>query len=350
VTESSKRSSTIGAGGGGPTNRRRKAIGAPAELLASLPPEQLATFLKRTSDRELEAIEHDWGWWGRPNQQAPKGDWRTWLLLAGRVDAIAVSIAPGEFFSLLGPSGSGTTTTLMMVAGFCGHFSHTGSADRSPTARPYRPATAFDFRPRLARGRARRERGEVKATGRKLAKPVFAYSIAWHPGERPTKAEQLEAARSSLEAQGLEEHQAIILCHDDEPQAHVHIIVNRVHPATGKAATLSNSKLKLSQWAEGYERKRGKVFCPQRVSNNARRSHGEFVRHPRTPRPVFEFNRATGCFESACADGGKGQFPFRIRFRDPPAVMRDLQQHILQGAIRRLQLVSAGWCRKILHA
>ncbi len=89
----------------------------------------------------------------------------------------------------------------------------------------------------------------TKATGRKLAKPVFAYSIAWHPGERPTKAEMREAARSSLEAQGLEE--AIILCHTDEPQTHVHIIVNRVHPVTGKAATLSNSKLKLSQWAEG---------------------------------------------------------------------------------------------------
>src|SRR5437762_13527191 len=24
------------------------------------------------------------GWWGRPNQQPPNGDWRTWLLLAGR--------------------------------------------------------------------------------------------------------------------------------------------------------------------------------------------------------------------------------------------------------------------------
>jgi Relaxase/Mobilisation nuclease domain len=134
----------------------------------------------------------------------------------------------------------------------------------------------------------------TKATGRKLSKPVFAYSIAWHPGERPTKSEMMEAARSSLQAQGLEEHQAIILCHTDEPQAHVHIIVNRVHPATGKAATLSNSKLKLSQWAEAYERKRGKVYCPRRVSNNARRSQGEFVRHPRTPRPVFEFSQATG--------------------------------------------------------
>jgi Relaxase/Mobilisation nuclease domain len=133
----------------------------------------------------------------------------------------------------------------------------------------------------------------TKATGRKLKNPVFAYSLAWHPGERPTKAQMMQAARSSLKAQGLEEHQAIILCHDDEPQAHVHIIVNRVHPATGKAATLSNSKLKLSQWAEAYERERGKILCPQRVKNNARRQRGEFVRHPRTPRPVFEFNRAT---------------------------------------------------------
>jgi len=134
----------------------------------------------------------------------------------------------------------------------------------------------------------------IKATGRKLSKPVFAYSIAWHPGERPTKAEMIEAARASIAAQGLEEHQAIILAHTDEPQGHVHIIVNRVHPVTGKAATLSNSKLKLSQWAEAYERKRGKVYCPQRVENNARRRQGEFVRHPRTPRPLFEFNRATG--------------------------------------------------------
>jgi hypothetical protein len=133
----------------------------------------------------------------------------------------------------------------------------------------------------------------TKATGRKLKKPVYAYSIAWRPGERPAKAEMMEAARSSLKAQGIEEHQAIILCHSDEPQPHVHIIVNRVHPATGKAATLSNSKLKLSQWAEAYERGRGKILCPQRVTNNARRSRGEFVRHPRMPRPVFEFNRAT---------------------------------------------------------
>jgi spermidine/putrescine transport system ATP-binding protein len=34
------------------------------------------------------------------------------------VDALSLSIRPGEFISLLGPSGCGKTTTLRMIAGF----------------------------------------------------------------------------------------------------------------------------------------------------------------------------------------------------------------------------------------
>src|SRR3954465_2952846 len=34
------------------------------------------------------------------------------------VDGIDIEIKPGEFFTLLGPSGCGTTTTLRMLAGF----------------------------------------------------------------------------------------------------------------------------------------------------------------------------------------------------------------------------------------
>ena len=35
--------------------------------------------------------------------------------------------------------------------------------------------------------------------------------------------------------------------------------------------------LRLSQWAEKYEREQGEIRCPQRVRNNARRGHGERV-------------------------------------------------------------------------
>jgi phage terminase large subunit-like protein len=34
--------------------------------------------------REAEALLHDWRFWARPNQLAPDGDWRVWLIRAGR--------------------------------------------------------------------------------------------------------------------------------------------------------------------------------------------------------------------------------------------------------------------------
>jgi len=133
-----------------------------------------------------------------------------------------------------------------------------------------------------------------KATGRKLTKPVYAYSLAWHPEQRPDREHMLSAALDSLKAQGLEGYQAIILAHSDEPHQHLHVLVNRVHPETGKAATLSNNTLKLSKWAEAYEKQHGKIYCNKRVDNNRRREQGEFVRDPRKPRAAYEFERAAG--------------------------------------------------------
>ena len=30
------------------------------------------------------AMFNDWKFWARPNQLAPKGDWSTWMIMAGR--------------------------------------------------------------------------------------------------------------------------------------------------------------------------------------------------------------------------------------------------------------------------
>lgn len=118
----------------------------------------------------------------------------------------------------------------------------------------------------------------LPATGRSLENPVLQFSLSWHPEQKPTRAEMSEAAREALEAIGMHRHQALLVCHADEPQAHVHVIVNRVHPETGRAAPDAYTKLKLSRWAESYEREHGKIYCQERVKNNERRRAGAFVK------------------------------------------------------------------------
>lgn len=115
-------------------------------------------------------------------------------------------------------------------------------------------------------------------TGRKLTLPVYTYSLAWSPEERPEQDEMIEAARETLKILGMEEHEAVFVAHGDEPHPHIHVIVNRVHPRTGLAAKLSKDHLKFSRWAEAYEKRQGQIRCEQRVENNEKRRNGQFVK------------------------------------------------------------------------
>lgn len=135
----------------------------------------------------------------------------------------------------------------------------------------------------------------IKTTGRKLEKPVMAYSLSWAPGQRPAPHEMLEAATDSLATLGLEEHQTLIVCHNDTAHPHVHVIVNRVNPETGVAHKGSVAKLRLSEWAEAYERQGGQILCAERVENNARRRRRranetaeQANRTKQRPRPEWE--------------------------------------------------------------
>ncbi len=118
----------------------------------------------------------------------------------------------------------------------------------------------------------------VKATGRKLKNSVYSYSLAWHPDETPDKEHMLEAARESLKALGMEQAQAILVAHNDEKHPHIHVIVNRVDPQTGKAFSNSNDRLKLSEWAEDYEKRHGRIYCEERVKNNEERKRGGYAK------------------------------------------------------------------------
>jgi ABC-type cobalt transport system substrate-binding protein len=146
-------------------------------------------------------------------------------------------------------------------------------------------ATAMD------QDRLKREAG-VKQTGRKSPNSVYAYSLAWHPDEtgKIGRAEMLRAADESIRALGAEGHQAVIIAHNDEPQAHVHVILNRVSPETGKMLSGSNDFRKLDTWALAYRKERGEehLYCPARAKKAEaiqKRKNGEeveFVRGDKT--------------------------------------------------------------------
>lgn len=124
-----------------------------------------------------------------------------------------------------------------------------------------------------------KEASGQKATGRKLERPVLAYSLAWHPEQNPSKEHMLKTARKSIEALGLTEHEALIVAHRDEPQKHVHVIINRVHPLTGIAAHTGRSKLQLSAFALAHEKAHGKIYCQQREDNQRQREKGKHTVH-----------------------------------------------------------------------
>lgn len=124
----------------------------------------------------------------------------------------------------------------------------------------------------------KRESG-AKATGRSCEKPVFTFSLSWHPEQDPHKWEMIGAGRRALIALGLEKHETVMVAHNDCDHPHLHLIVNVIDPETGKANRVSFSKKKLSKWAEEYEREHGKIYCNKRVENNAKRDQGEKIKY-----------------------------------------------------------------------
>lgn len=85
-------------------------------------------------------------------------------------------------------------------------------------------------------------------------------------------------AKDNAPAQYATEHQALMVCHMDTDNPHVHVVVNRVHPGHGRMLVESCSKQRLSRWALRFEEQNGNILCKKRVENNAARDRGEFVR------------------------------------------------------------------------
>jgi Ti-type conjugative transfer relaxase TraA len=103
---------------------------------------------------------------------------------------------------------------------------------------------------------------------RRCEKDCVHLSLAWPPGENPSREEMEAAARSALKATGMENAKALFAAHNDEGYSHVHVVASKLNPDTGRAYDLKGNYLKLSKWAEAYEREHGGVVCLRREGAN----------------------------------------------------------------------------------
>ncbi len=107
----------------------------------------------------------------------------------------------------------------------------------------------------------------AQSSGESNGKSVYAYSLAWSPEEQGkiTREEMTTAAEDTLERLGFKDHQAMIVCHNDTDHPHVHVLVNKVNPETGKMQNPYRDFNKLDKWAREYRQDRGEEhYCPNR--------------------------------------------------------------------------------------
>jgi len=101
---------------------------------------------------------------------------------------------------------------------------------------------------------------EMYAVAEKNAKvddPVYHYILSWPEHERPEARDMLAAARDTIAALGMAEHQYIIAIHANTDNLHAHIEVNRVHPITFKSHNIEWSRKTLHHAAREAEIKYG---------------------------------------------------------------------------------------------
>ena len=106
-----------------------------------------------------------------------------------------------------------------------------------------------------------------RTDGRPTEKTVMTVALAWHPDQDPTKAQMIDAAVDYLTHMGWQEHQVLMVAHDDTRHAHVHLIINKVHPETGKTLDADWYKNRSQEWGLKFEREQGQIYCLKRLDN-----------------------------------------------------------------------------------
>lgn len=92
----------------------------------------------------------------------------------------------------------------------------------------------------------------------RLQSPGCHIVLSWHVTERPRDAAMIAAAEELITALGGAQHQHVIAVHRDRDHPHVHIVLNRVHPVTGKVLSDRHDHARLELACRRIEQRHGR--------------------------------------------------------------------------------------------
>lgn len=123
---------------------------------------------------------------------------------------------------------------------------------------------------------------------RRCEAPAYHFVISWRHDEYPTEGVMRQVADATCVDIGLEEFQRLYVAHADTRHHHLHIVVNRVHPETGKAWNRRQDWVRIEQSLAnqsrelGLEQVPGRHSAPERFKGEPRREReGTFHRDRR---------------------------------------------------------------------
>jgi len=87
--------------------------------------------------------------------------------------------------------------------------------------------------------------------------PAAHIVLTWPETERPTDRQMIFAARMAMIDFCAGAHQMLIAVHRDRINSHVHILLNRIHPMTGRALSMSHDYARLELICRRLEKRMG---------------------------------------------------------------------------------------------
>ncbi|MBV0892965.1 relaxase/mobilization nuclease domain-containing protein [Paracoccus sp. Z118] len=181
----------------------------------------------------------------------------------------------------------------------------------------------------------------VARMNKRLQRRCYHMVLSWGDGENPTDEAALAAAKGVLREMGWQGHQHVLAVHRDRRNVHVHVVLNRVNPLTGKACSISHDYARLERACRVIERAFG--WPPDRGRFLPRLVNGELVLVPR-PKAYWDARRV------ARAEGLRPD-PRGVRGaerRTGVAPLRDRLPARVISQARKVIEQAAGWAA--LHA